>query len=75
MVTRARFERATPSFGGWCSIQLSYRATAIPRRAAMAGGLGARPLPPLRKVAESRGMHRQQAWGLRLAALPSGSSR
>ncbi len=26
MVTRARFERATPSFGGWCSIQLSYRA-------------------------------------------------
>ena len=27
MVTRARFERATPSFGGWCSIQLSYRAT------------------------------------------------
>jgi hypothetical protein len=21
MVTRARFERATPSFGGWCSIQ------------------------------------------------------
>ena len=22
-----RFERATPSFGGWCSIQLSYRAT------------------------------------------------
>jgi hypothetical protein len=26
-VTRARFERATPSFGGWCSIQLSYRAT------------------------------------------------
>ncbi len=27
MVTRARFERATPSFGGWCSIQLSYRAS------------------------------------------------
>ena len=27
VVTRARFERATPSFGGWCSIQLSYRAT------------------------------------------------
>ncbi len=26
-MTRARFERATPSFGGWCSIQLSYRAT------------------------------------------------
>ena len=21
LVTRARFERATPSFGGWCSIQ------------------------------------------------------
>ncbi len=29
MVTRARFERATPSFGGWCSIQLSYRATVV----------------------------------------------
>ena len=29
MVTRARFERATPSFGGWCSIQLSYRATTV----------------------------------------------
>jgi hypothetical protein len=29
MVTRARFERATPSFGGWCSIQLSYRATRL----------------------------------------------
>ena len=27
MVTQARFERATPSFGGWCSIQLSYWAT------------------------------------------------
>ena len=27
MVTRVRFERTTPSFGGWCSIQLSYRAT------------------------------------------------
>ena len=27
VVTRARFERATPSFGGWCSIQLSYRAS------------------------------------------------
>ncbi len=27
MVTRARLECATPSFGGWCSIQLSYRAT------------------------------------------------
>ena len=30
VVTRARFERATPSFGGWCSIQLSYRATREP---------------------------------------------
>jgi len=29
VVTRARFERATPSFGGWCSIQLSYRATTV----------------------------------------------
>lgn len=29
VVTRARFERATPSFGGWCSIQLSYRATSV----------------------------------------------
>ena len=29
MVTRPRFELGTPSFGGWCSIQLSYRA--IPR--------------------------------------------
>lgn len=28
-MTRARFERATPSFGGWCSIQLSYRATIV----------------------------------------------
>ena len=28
-MTRARFERATPSFGGWCSIQLSYRATRL----------------------------------------------
>ena len=27
MVTRVRFERTTPSFGGWCSIQLSYRAS------------------------------------------------
>jgi hypothetical protein len=27
VVTRARFERATSSFGGWRSIQLSYRAT------------------------------------------------
>ena len=33
MVTRARFERATPSFGGWCSIQLSYRATVDGRAA------------------------------------------
>ena len=29
MVTRVRFERTTPSFGGWCSIQLSYRATRL----------------------------------------------
>ena len=29
MVTRVRFERTTPSFGGWCSIQLSYRATSV----------------------------------------------
>ena len=38
MVTRARFERATPSFGGWCSIQLSYRATL--GRSAGFGALG-----------------------------------
>ncbi len=32
MVTRARFERATSSFGGWRSIQLSYRATIVDGR-------------------------------------------
>ena len=54
VVTRPRFERGTPSFGGWCSIQLSYRATGR-RSAALAfvpgsvlrrigHGLRARPL-------------------------------
>jgi hypothetical protein len=32
VVTRVRFERTTPSFGGWCSIQLSYRATIVDGR-------------------------------------------
>ncbi len=27
MATLGRFERPTPSSGGWCSIQLSYRVT------------------------------------------------
>ena len=40
LVTRAGFEPATPSFGGWCSIQLSYWAL----RERMVGRSGLEPL-------------------------------
>ena len=50
MVTQAGFEPATPSSGGWCSIQLSYWATraggACVGRAREKGVVGRRGLEP-----------------------------